>query len=69
MQLKDWLEENLLTQRWMAKKLGIAPIRLHRICAGTREPTLDEVNKIYEITNRKVTWKDHLETIKQGTKS
>lgn len=62
MKLKDWLEENGHSQKWMAKKMDIAPLRLHRICSGEREPTLEEVNNIYTITHRKVTWRDFINT-------
>jgi predicted XRE-type DNA-binding protein len=59
MQLVQWIENNGHSQIWVAGKLGIPKIRLHRLCHGL-EPTLAEVMAIETLTRRKVRMEDFL---------
>ena len=60
MQLKKWIEETGHTPAWLAKEIGVSYQRMCRVLNGL-EPTLKEVDKIYSVTHRKVTWRDFLE--------
>lgn len=63
MQLIEWLDKNDMTQREVAKHLGLSESRLSRLCNGN-EPTLQQVFDIENLTGGKVTMEDFLKAAK-----
>lgn len=60
MQFNEWIEKNGYTRKWVAEKLDIPTIRLHRILHKEVDPTLAEVLQIETLTRRKVRMEDFI---------
>ena len=52
--IKKVLEENNITQVWLAKELGVADAQLNRWLNGVNIPNYKIVEKIYKILDEKL---------------
>ncbi len=68
MRFKQWVDENGVKLPWLAKKLGIEYIRVHRLYHGAVRPELVEVDAIRKISKKAVTFEDWLEAEREKSK-
>jgi transcriptional regulator with XRE-family HTH domain len=61
MNLKDYLEQNKITQTAFALEIGVKPLAVHRYISGARKPEAPVLQKIEEVTGGKVAYEDFYE--------
>ena len=64
MQLNEWIKEKGFTRAYIAKKLDLNELRLHRILHGM-EPSLEEMLAIENVTHRRVKMEDFINRAKE----
>ncbi len=65
MQFTEWIKNKGYTQLWVAERLNLPAMRVHRICNGFK-PTLEEVLLIEDFTHRKVKMEDFIQQAKDA---
>lgn len=56
---KDRLKELRLTQEWLAEQFDMTPGGMQKWLAGTREPSLADINRIAELLRCSPVWLTH----------
>ena len=67
MKLREYLQEQKISQRELARRLSISYSYIYMIMSGTRRPSVDVAREIVKMTNNEVTL-DELLPAKQHEK-
>ena len=55
MPLAEWIRAQGVTQRAVARQLGVSPSTLSRLLKGERSPSASLMRRVYELTRGEVT--------------
>ena len=47
--IKEELEKQQLTQKWLAKKLGITPVSVNMWCQNKSQPSIERLYKVAQV--------------------